>query len=241
MPLRLRIIFSLAIALALSLGVSAQAQAGSKRKTRYRKVIHETRPLMKVTPLRDGRFILEPLSLRKPGEKSKPTIPDQEKPERPKQDYSKRPDQKISICPRWSFRDLVLAHARQYHGAPYAPGASLAWGRATDCSGFVQHVYHDFQIDLPRSSRQQAQVGKTVTQRLDFARLLPGDLLFFRRGGRHVGHTGIYMGEGRIIHASACRRKVIVADLDQDYFINNFVVAKRVFEINREPVGKIPQ
>ena len=105
---------------------------------------------------------------------------------------------------------MILTQANAYKHAPYARGASLETGSATDCSGFVQYIYHGFKIDLPRSSAEQAQVGKVVTQQMDFSKLLPGDLLFFRRGGRHVGHAGIYLGEGKMIHASNHRNGVTV-------------------------------
>jgi cell wall-associated NlpC family hydrolase len=66
---------------------------------------------------------------------------------------------------------------------------------------------------------------------MDFSKLLPGDLLFFRRGGRSVGHAGIYLGEGKMIHASNHRYGVTVTDLRQPYYEGTFVVAKRVFEV----------
>jgi cell wall-associated NlpC family hydrolase len=109
-------------------------------------------------------------------------------------------------------------------------GASLETSSATDCSGFVQFIYHGFKIDLPRSSAEQAQVGKTVTRRMDFSKMLPGDLLFFRRG-HHVGHAGIYLGSGKMIHASNHRTGVTVTDLREPYYTNTFVVAKRVFVV----------
>jgi cell wall-associated NlpC family hydrolase len=125
---------------------------------------------------------------------------------------------------------LILSQANAYKHAPYARGASLATSSATDCSGFVQFIYHGFKIDLPRSSAEQAQVGKVVTREMDFSKLLPGDLLFFRRGG-HVGHAGIYLGEGKMIHASNHRYGVTITDLRQPYYEGTFEVAKRVFEV----------
>jgi cell wall-associated NlpC family hydrolase len=74
-------------------------------------------------------------------------------------------------------------------------------------------------------------VGKVVTHQMDFSKLLPGDLLFFRRGGRNVGHAGIYLGEGKMIHASNHRYGVTITDLRQPYYEGTFEVAKRVFEV----------
>lgn len=188
--------------------------------------VAETKPLMRVIPQRDGRFLLEPLT---PKKKTSPAS-------RP----SSKLDKKRNIAPGgkgynhfepWNFNDLILSLAKCYRGARYGRGASLKTSNATDCSGFVQFIYQGFKIKLPRSSREQAQVGKVVTRTMDFSKLVPGDLLFFRRGGRYIGHAGIYLGEGKMIHASNYRNGVIITDLRQGYYQNTFVVAKRVFEV----------
>ncbi|MCX5889110.1 MAG: C40 family peptidase [Deltaproteobacteria bacterium] len=129
-----------------------------------------------------------------------------------------------------NLRDQVLRQACGYLGAPYRRGGSLQRGHATDCSGFVQYIYQKSNIDLPRSSPEQAQAGRLVARTMDFSRLMAGDLLFFRRGGRHIGHVGIYMGEGKMIHASSQRRGVTITDLRQSYYQDTFVVAKRLAE-----------
>lgn len=188
--------------------------------------VSETPPLMKVTPQRDGRFLLEPLSPKKPG------TPLSRSPAPPAS------VEKVSAAERnynrfepWDFKELILTQASYYKGTPYCYGGSLATGSSTDCSGFVQFIYRGFKIDLPRSSGEQAQVGKVVTRNMDFSKLLPGDLLFFSRGGRSIGHSGIYLGEGKMIHASTYRTGVIVTDLRHSSYEGNFVVAKRVFEV----------
>jgi cell wall-associated NlpC family hydrolase len=188
--------------------------------------VSETPPLMKVIPQRDGRFLLEPLSPKKPGS------PLSRNPAPP------ATVQQVTAAERsynrfepWNFSDLILAQARQYRGTPYCRGGSLLTGSATDCSGFVQFIYKGFKINLPRSSAEQAQVGKVVTHNMDFSKLLPGDLLFFRRGGHHIGHAGIYLGEGKMIHASNYRWGVTITNLRQPYYEGTFVVAKRVFEV----------
>ena len=188
--------------------------------------IPETPPLMKVIPQRDGRFLLEPLSPKKstgPVSRGVSPTPTVEKAVSSERDYNR--------FEPWNFSELVLTQARYYRDTPYSRGGSLATGSATDCSGFVQYIYHGFKIDLPRSSAEQAQVGKVVTHNMDFSKLLPGDLLFFRRGGRSIGHAGIYLGEGKMIHASNRRYGVTVTDLRQSYYEGTFVVAKRVFEV----------
>jgi hypothetical protein len=195
----------------------------SYSSTPYKAGVVETKPLMKVIPQRDGRFLLEPLGPK------------------PKTGPNSKLDQKENVASGgrgynlyepWNFRDLVLSMAKGYCGTPYRMGGSLEYGNSTDCSGFVQYIYKGFKIDLPRSSREQAQVGKVVSHTMDFSKLVPGDLLFFSRGGHSVGHAGIYLGEGKMIHASTYRTGVIITDLREGGYQNRFVVAKRVFEVS---------
>ena len=188
--------------------------------------VSETPPLMKVIPQRDGRFLLEPLSPKKPGSPLSRNLA----PPATVQQVTAA-ERSYNRFEPWNFSDLILTQARHYRNTPYSRGASLATSSATDCSGFVQFIYKGFQINLPRSSAEQAQVGKVVTHNMDFSKLLPGDLLFFRRGGHHIGHAGIYLGEGKMIHASNYRVGVTVTDLRQGYYEGTFVVAKRVFEV----------
>jgi cell wall-associated NlpC family hydrolase len=195
----------------------------SYSSTPTRAGVLDSKPLMKVTPQRDGRFIIEPLG---PKPKTGPN--------------SKADDSKDNVASGsrgynryepWNFRDLVMSMAKGYQGTPYRMGGSLEYGNSTDCSGFVQYIYKGFKINMPRSSREQAEVGKTVTHTLDYSKLVPGDLLYFSRGGHSVGHAGIYIGEGKMIHASTYRTGVIITDLRQGNYDHRFVVAKRVFEV----------
>jgi len=94
-----------------------------------------------------------------------------------------------------------------------------------DCSGFVHSVYGKFDVNLPRTVREQVKVG-AVVQRAD---LVEGDLVFFKTSGRWpVGHVGIYMGDGKFIHASTSAKTVRVDALSQDYFHWRFVSGRRV-------------
>jgi cell wall-associated NlpC family hydrolase len=124
--------------------------------------------------------------------------------------------------------DRLLAKACHYLNTPYKRGGSLQHGNATDCSGFVQYIYKSFDVKLPRSSSEQAQEGKVAACTMDFAKLIPGDLLFFSLGRRRVGHVGIYLGEGKMIHAADSRHGVVVSDLRKPYYRGKFVVAKRI-------------
>ena len=182
----------------------------------------DSKPLMKVIPQRDGRFLLEPLG-------PKPKAGPNSKADEPKDVAAG--GRGYNLYEPWNFRDLVMSMAKGYQGTPYSMGGSLEYGNSTDCSGFVQYIYKGFKINMPRSSREQAEVGQTVTSTMDFSKLVPGDLLFFSRGGHSVGHAGIYIGEGKMIHASTYRTGVIITDLREGGYQNRFVVAKRVFEV----------
>jgi cell wall-associated NlpC family hydrolase len=126
--------------------------------------------------------------------------------------------------------ERLVARACHYLHTPYRWGSSLRTGRATDCSGFVQYIYRKVNISLPRASFEQAHVGKVAARTMDFAKLQAGDLLFFRDGGHHIGHVGIYLGAGKMIHASDHRHGVVVSDLHEPYYRSNFVVAKRLLQ-----------
>jgi len=106
-------------------------------------------------------------------------------------------------------RDSLVNLARQQVGLKYRLGA-VSPGLAFDCSGLVKWVMEAFDIQLPRTAALQAQLGIEVPK--DPARMLPGDLMFFGRGKR-VTHIGIYVGEGKYVHAANRRRGVVESDL----------------------------
>lgn len=146
-----------------------------------------------------------------------------------------RPASERTASPVKSQADRLLADARNHLNAPYRRGASLERGRATDCSGFVQYIYGNFDIDLPHSSAEQSQVGKLAAREMNFAQLMPGDLLFFKRSGQRIGHVGIYMGEGQMIHAADRRHGVTITDLHESRLARAFVMAKRVLKTSPRP------
>ena len=197
-------------------------------------------PAMKANTPQDGRFLMASLTPSRPVDRLPrltPPLPVISSPSPPPASRSK-PD---------NLTDRTLTQARSYVGTPYRRGGSLHSGRSTDCSGFVQFIYKKANIDLPRSSSEQARVGMKVTHTLDFALLRPGDLLFFAPRGRHIDHAGIYLGDGKMIHASSHRRGVIMTDLRQPSYEGAFVVAKRLFELQypqlmsiRKPLPILP-
>lgn len=99
-----------------------------------------------------------------------------------------------------SIADKIIATGLKYRGTPYVFGTRSWQTKNFDCSTFTQYIFGVYGVELPRTSRQQAKVGKTV---LSKSNLKKGDLLFFKTGIRADGkidHVGVYMGGGRILH-----------------------------------------
>ena len=108
-----------------------------------------------------------------------------------------------------SLRDSIVVVARSQIGTRYRFGGTTPTG-GFDCSGFVRYVLSALQLVLPRTAAQQAKLGATVAK--DTTSLRPGDLLTFGRSGR-VTHIGIYVGNGRYVHASPTAGRVIETSL----------------------------
>jgi cell wall-associated NlpC family hydrolase len=119
----------------------------------------------------------------------------------------------------------VLQYALSHDGKPYRRGGSNPES-GFDCSGFVRHVFeHVGGIELPHSANAISKIGRLVTK----AELLPGDLVFFRRMKKHIGHVGIYLGEDKFIHASSRRTgRVMVSSLTDRYWAKRFVLARHL-------------
>ncbi len=117
----------------------------------------------------------------------------------------------------------LMQHAMALLGTPYRWGGTGTDG--FDCSGLVGYVFRSaLGIELPRVSREMASRGQLVSDR---ASLSPGDLVFFGHRG-HVNHVGIYVGEGRFLHAPRTGRDVTVSSLDNGYWGGKFLEARRV-------------
>lgn len=96
--------------------------------------------------------------------------------------------------------------------------------RGIDCSGFVQKVFREFAIELPRSAREQYRLGVAV----DRNNLQQGDLVFFRTYAKYPSHVGIYLGDNKMVHASTRSRKVVISDITQSYYTKRYIGAKRL-------------
>ena len=105
--------------------------------------------------------------------------------------------------------DSLVALAQAQLGRQYRWGGDRPES-GFDCSGFTRYVLAAFGIGLPRTADEQARTGQEI--RRDVAALRPGDLLTFG-DGRRVSHVGIYIGEGRFIHASTSQRRIAESSL----------------------------
>ncbi len=122
-----------------------------------------------------------------------------------------------------SAREALHRFYRNWQGVPYRDGGMSK--HAVDCSGLAVLAYREiFGIRLPRTSREQAKFGRTIST----GPFRPGDLLFFKTGSfQH--HVGIYFEDNTFIHASSSKG-VMLSRLDDAYWQNNFRKATRVLE-----------
>jgi hypothetical protein len=129
-----------------------------------------------------------------------------------------------------NMNNLLIRISEQSLGKSYRLGGNGRGNQGIDCSGFMKKIYQDLTLSLPHSSREQAKLGSLVTTKWDLNSLKIGDLLFFRQNrGTQIGHTGMYVGDGKMIH-SASKKGVVVSDLKgNSYYSRNFVIAKRLF------------
>jgi cell wall-associated NlpC family hydrolase len=125
---------------------------------------------------------------------------------------------------RETASELVM-QAVNFLGVPYRRGGSSA-EQGFDCSGFTRHVFeHSIGLVLPRRAHEQAtQAGLLPVKREE---LKPGDLVFFNTMRRAFSHVGIYVGDGRFIHAPATGGEVRVEDMRAAYWQRRFNGARR--------------
>lgn len=120
--------------------------------------------------------------------------------------------------------NAVLMRAIGLVGTPYLYGGNTPES-GFDCSGLVAYVYRDMlDLRLPRTSRELAQVQGP---RIEPRKLAPADLVFFGSGGS-VSHVGIYVGEGRFVHAPSTGGTVRLDYLEGPYWRDHYSGARRV-------------
>ena len=130
---------------------------------------------------------------------------------------------KPAAAPPADAANDVLFRAIGLVGTPYRWGGNTPQG-GFDCSGLINYIYlTSTGMRLPRTSAEMAALDKPKVGEADLA---SGDLVFFGRG--HVTHVGVYVGEGRFVHAPNSGGTVRLDNLDGAYWKENFVYGRRV-------------
>ena len=135
-----------------------------------------------------------------------------------------------------SAEQRVLTTAKRYLGTRYRLGGTKP--SAFDCSGFLRYVFAKNGVALPRTAREQSTVGQAVAIGADSLRV--GDLLFFRTPRGRASHVAMYVGNGRIIHASAGSKRVRYDDLASPrgrWFIERLTGVRRVLLLTSDRSG----
>lgn len=125
-------------------------------------------------------------------------------------------------------RDMGFIAARtaeRFIGIPYQ------WGGDTvvdgmDCSGFARAVYNLCGVNIPRTSKEQYKAGSPVGK----GELRDGDLVFFGNSESSINHVGIYVGNGKFVHAPKRGEDIKTASIEDSYFERRFVGARRYFQ-----------
>lgn len=124
--------------------------------------------------------------------------------------------------------EQLINVAHDYQGVKYAWGGMSRKGM--DCSGFVKTAFSQFNIDLPRTSREMAALGTKISK----SEAKPGDLIFFKNGGSKViNHVGIVIevkGDEIIFIHSASSKGVSVNSTKEAYYSKGFVQVNRVYD-----------
>lgn len=120
---------------------------------------------------------------------------------------------------------IAARTAERFVGIPYQ------WGGDTvvdgmDCSGFTRAVYNLCGISIPRTSREQFRAGNPIPKE----ELRDGDLVFFGASESSINHVGIYVGNGKFVHAPRRGEEIRTASIGESYFERRFVGARRYFQ-----------
>ena len=142
-----------------------------------------------------------------------------------KDSYKKDSNSKIVRSNEGGSGSAVAQAAYNYLGERYVWGSAQP-GVGFDCSGLTSYLYNKVcGISLYRNSAAQSNNGYPVSK----SNLKQGDLLFFSTNGSgSISHVGIYVGNGKMIHASTPSTGVIISDIDSNYYSNTFVTARRI-------------
>lgn len=127
-----------------------------------------------------------------------------------------------------SDRDMGSIAARtaeRFVGIPYRWGGDNVI-EGMDCSGFVRAVYNLCGVSIPRTSRDQYKAGESVSKK----DIQDGDLVFFGASESKINHVGIYVGDGKFVHAPRRGEDIKITHIDENYFEKRFIGARRYFQ-----------
>ncbi|MGD0584428.1 MAG: NlpC/P60 family protein [Oryzomonas sp.] len=130
--------------------------------------------------------------------------------------------------PRQDSRDMGAIAARtaeRFVGIPYRWGGENVVD-GMDCSGFVRAVYNLCGLSIPRTSRDQFRAGDPVLK----DDLRDGDLVFFGSSADSINHVGIFVGNGKFVHAPRRGEDIKLSGVDESYFEKRFIGARRYFQ-----------
>ena len=117
----------------------------------------------------------------------------------------------------------IAEFAKQFVGYSYVYGGTTPSG--FDCTGFAYYVYNSCGVSLSRSCSVQSRSGVEVSR----DELQPGDLILFNNGGNGtIGHVGIYIGDGYIVHAQNSRTGVVTSTINSGYYNTYYYSARRI-------------
>lgn len=135
--------------------------------------------------------------------------------------------------PEIGGKNQIIIYAKSLIGTKYVYGGQSNQG--FDCSGFTMCVFAKFGIALPHQADLQIRRGEEVPDKSD---LIPGDLVFFKtEGSLKVNHVGIFLGDGRFIHASSGYGSVRISPLDNGYYYQCYVGGRRIIKDNENVSG----
>lgn len=132
------------------------------------------------------------------------------------------PTAQVRIRGKRYLREQIVKTARTFLGIPYKWGGDSV-DEGFDCSGLTMAVYQLNGLNLPRHSRAQWEYGEKVS----VSGLEKGDLVFFAiKGGKRINHVGIYLGDGKFIHAPSEGKEIRISSLTNRYFTKRYVGAR---------------
>jgi peptidoglycan endopeptidase LytE len=137
-------------------------------------------------------------------------------------------DDKNSEKNNRSVADQIIKTGEKFLGVPYKFGAPSGRTDIFDCSSFTQYVYWKNGIKLPRTSRQQAKVGKYIPK----DQLRKGDLVFYSTSYSvgEIAHVAIYAGDGKLLHTFREPEGVTYTNFNSKWWQKHYIGARRVID-----------